>query len=271
MRLSHKTVLITGAARGIGQAIARRCAEHGADVIGVDLPQEDLTATARIVEATGQRFYALAGDVSDPAHASTLIEQAIRANDGFDVLINNAGVAPSGPFQERDFEVWQQTVQTNLTGLMAMTHAALPHLRTRFRAHIVNLGSLSGKLGTPGLVAYSAAKHGVVGFSAALRAELTMQRASIGVNCVLPTLVDTRMTKGVARSNLVPLIQPDEVAAAVVQAIERNESEVYVPGRTRWLFGWLPALFPALAEWLTVHDATARGWLAARKNLPDRE
>lgn len=268
MDLAHKTVLITGAARGIGQATALRCARHGAHILGVDLEVGAMRDTAAAVQSAGQEFRGYACDISDAAAVRDLITQAAATERGFDVVINNAGVAPSGPFGDGDLDAWRRTVEVNLLGTMALTHAALPHLRTRFRAHIVNVASVAGKVGSPGLVAYCASKHGVVGFTEALRAELAMQDASVGVSCVLPTMADTRMTHGVRRSALVPLVQPEAVATAIVDAIEENLPEVYVPARMRWLVDVLPTVAPGVARWLAMHDATARGWLEARKPLP---
>jgi all-trans-retinol dehydrogenase (NAD+) len=266
--LAHKTVLITGAARGIGQATALRCARHGAHILGVDLEVGAMRDTAAAVQSAGQEFRGYACDVSDAAAVNDLVEQAAATERGFDVVINNAGVAPSGPYGEDDFATWQRTIQVNLIGLMALTHAALPYLRTRFRAHIVNVASVAGKVGSPGLVAYCASKHGVVGFTEALRAELVMQGASVGVSCILSSMADTRMTRGVRRSGLIPLVQPEDVATAIVDAIEENLPEVYVPARMRWLVDVLPTVAPGVARWLALHDETARGWLEARKPLP---
>lgn len=267
MELSNKTVLITGAARGIGQALAVACAREGAHVLGVDLTVEALDATRRRVLALGRRFNGFACNVAHPAAVQRLVVEAERVG-GFDVLINNAGVAPSGPFAARAFDDWRQTLQVNLVGLMQLTHAALPHLRSRYRAHVVNIASVAGKVGSPGLVAYAASKHGVVGFSAALGAELAFEGASVGVSCICPTMVATRMIEGVRRSPLIPVATPEDVAAATVEAIRANTPLVYVPDRMRWLVEVLPALAPGVARWLAVHDATAKGWMAARKELP---
>ena len=267
MELSNKTVLITGAARGIGQALAVACAREGAHVLGVDLTVGALDATRRRVESLGRRFNGFACDVANPDGVQRLIEDAERVG-GFDVLVNNAGVAPSGPFAPRAFDEWARTLQVNLVGLMRLTHAALPHLRSRYRAHVVNIASLSGKVGSPGLVAYAASKHGVVGFSAALGAELAFEGASVGVSCICPTMTTTRMIEGVRRSPLIPVASPEDVAAATVDAIRTNTPLVYVPERMRWLVEVLPALAPGVARWLAVHDATAEGWMDARKELP---
>ncbi|MDQ7039530.1 MAG: SDR family NAD(P)-dependent oxidoreductase [Rhodothermus sp.] len=265
MQLADQTVLLTGAARGIGQATAVALARRGAHVIGVDLCSDDMTETARQVEALGRRFTALEGDVADHTAVRRVVDEAVAAG-GFSVLVNNAGVLPSGPFAETDFDIWARTIAVDLTGLMALTHAALPHLMRQPQAHIVNIASIAGKFGASGLAAYCAAKHGVVGFSEALRFEL--RRTQVGVSCICPTMVRTRLIEGVRRSPLIPLVQPEEVAWAVVRAIERSLPEIFVPRHLRLLVDVLPAVAPPLFRWLVHRDAAADGWLEARRPLP---
>ncbi|SHL09939.1 SDR family NAD(P)-dependent oxidoreductase [Rhodothermus profundi] len=264
MDLRDQTVLLTGAARGIGQTTAIALARRGAHIIGVDLRAEDMAETARKVEALGRRFVGLEGDVSDRAAMERVVNEAMAAG-GFSVLVNNAGVLPSGPFTEVDFDVWERTIAIDLTGLMALTYLALPHLLSQPRAHIVNIASIAGKFGASGLAAYCAAKHGVVGFSAALRFEL--RRTRVGVSCICPTMVSTRLVEGVRRSPLIPLVRPEEVARAVVRAIERNLPEVFVPRHMKLLIDVLPTVAPPLFRWLVHRDAAADGWLEARLSL----
>jgi NAD(P)-dependent dehydrogenase (short-subunit alcohol dehydrogenase family) len=264
MNLRDQTVLLTGAARGIGQATALALARRGAHIIGVDLRAGDMDETARQVEALDRRFFALEADVSDPEAVRRVVREAEEAG-GFSVLVNNAGVLPSGPFAETDFSVWARTIEVDLTGLMALTHAALPHLLREPQAHIVNIASIAGKFGASGLAAYCAAKHGVVGFSEALRFEL--RRTQVGVSCICPTMVQTRLIEGVRRSPLVPLVRPEEVAQAVMRAVECNLPEVFVPRYMRWLVGVLPAVAPPVFRWLVHRDAAADGWLEARRPL----
>lgn len=267
MQLSDKTILITGAARGIGQQTALTFAQEGAHIMGVDLQLDDLQETADAVERLGLRFDGFACDVSDLAAGRALIDEAAQTHGGFDVLINNAGVLPSGPFLERDFDVWKRVLDVNLTGLAGLCHAALPHLIERESGHIVNISSVAGKIGSPGLAAYSASKHGVVGFSASLRTELAMQGINVGVSWICPTIVDTRLSDGIEASGLITRVEIADVARAIMRAVQHNEGEVFLPRRMRWIVGVLPNVSPGVVEWLTLRDKTAHSWMTARKPL----
>ncbi len=266
MRVKDKTVLITGAARGIGQAIVMEFAKASADVIGVDLSLADAQQTAEAVEKQGRTFKGLACDITDETAVSMMLKEAQQFKSGFDILINNAGVLPSGPFLDRDFAVWRKTVETNLTALMALTHLVLPYFFKRKIAHIVNIASIAGKYGTEGLVAYSASKHGVVGFSSALRFEL--QDTHIGVSCIFPSQVETRLSEGVSNTFLTPVVQPVDVAKAVRKAVEKNLPEVYVPKSQRFVVSIVPSLSPRFARWLNRMSGASRGWLRAKKEIP---
>ncbi len=266
MRVKDKTVLITGAARGIGQAIVIEFAKAGADVIGVDFSLADAQQTAAAVEKQGRTFKGFACDITDETAVSMMLKEAQQFKSGFDILVNNAGVLPSGPFTDRDFAVWRKTVETNLTALMALTHLVLPYLFKRKSAHIVNIASIAGKYGTEGLVAYSASKHGVVGFSSALRFEL--QDTHIGVSCIFPSQVETRLSEGVSNTFLTPVIQPREVAIAVRKAVEKNLAEVYVPKSQRFVVSILPSLAPGFVRWFAKWTNASKGWVHAKKEIP---
>ncbi|NIR51095.1 SDR family NAD(P)-dependent oxidoreductase [candidate division KSB1 bacterium] len=265
MNLQDKTALITGAARGIGQATSVELAHAGANIIGVDLKVEDLSETSKAVEQLGTKFYGFACDVSDESSVRMLVKQAETTDGGFDILVNNAGVLPSGPFLERDFEVWRRTIDINLTGLMMLTYVALPHLFARKVGHIVNIASIAGKFGTEGVAVYAASKHGVVGFSSALRFEL--QQKNIGVSWICPSLVNTRMSSDVQYTFLTPKVEPETIARAVRQAIETNATELFVPRRVRLAVSILPSLAPRFSRWLTRVTKASKGWLIAKKEL----
>jgi all-trans-retinol dehydrogenase (NAD+) len=265
VKLNGKTVLLTGAGRGIGQATAVDLAQAGMHIIGVDLRREGLRTTAEKVAAANARFDAFACDVGDEAATRALIAEIDAKLGGFDALINNAGVAPCGPFAERDFGDWRKTVEINLLGLMALTHAALPILLKRNEGHIVNLASVSGKFGSEGLAAYAASKHGVVGFSSALRAELAGK--NIGVSWICPSFVNTGMIAGITRTAWTPLVPPETVARVIRRAMETNASEVFVPKVMYLGAGIMPNLLPNAWRKMLKWTKASQGWLHANKQL----
>ena len=263
MDLHGRTALVTGSARGIGQALCVALAERGCAVIGLDRDAQDETEAK--VRAAGRGYTALTADLADEGAARAAAREA--AGHGFDLLVNNAGVAPSGAYRAQPFEVWAATVRIDLLAPMAVTYECLPMLRSRPRAGIVNLSSIAGVSVTPGTAAYNAAKFGVTGFSRALAAECA--GSSVFVSTIHPSMVRTRMTDGVTGSAAVPVIEVEAVVAAILRAVSREAHTVFVPGRMRLLTEALPALSPRLARRITARDAAARSWLQAAKRLPD--
>lgn len=265
MKLDGKMVLLTGAGRGIGQATAVELARAGAHILGIDLRADSMEETAAKTAVLGVRFEAFACDVSDRTATAALLETIAEKFGGIDVLINNAGVLPCGPFEERDFGDWQKTIEINLLGLMALTHAALPLMLQRNEGHIVNLASVAGKFGSEGLAAYAASKHGVVGFSSALRAELADR--NIGVSWICPSFVNTGMIAGVTRTAWTPLVTSEIVARAIRRAIETNASEVFLPRLMHLTAGVMPNLLPNAWRKMLRWTKASQGWLHANKSL----
>jgi all-trans-retinol dehydrogenase (NAD+) len=259
MDFQGRTIFITGSARGIGQALAVALAEAGGTIIGCDLHAQTETKTK-----LGDAYHELIGDVSDPKDAQRLVAEAIEI--GFSVLINNAGVAPSGDYAQTDFARWKTAIDVNVTGLMAITHAALPHLLAQPSAKIVNLSSVAGCVGAPGMAAYCASKHAVAGFTSAL--DLELDGTGLSVMSVHPSMARTRMIDGVAEPKLLPIIEPDDVVQAILKGIRRDKRRVFVPGRMRALVDVLPRLFPHITRRTLLADPNARGWLHADKRIP---
>ena len=258
MNLKGKTVLITGAARGIGQAIAVELARAGAHIFALDLHLEDLEPTMARVEEVGGRIKAFEGDVADSEAMRQFIDELFMLHGGFDVLVNNAGVILTGPFLEHEPWSIRKLIEINLLAAILLTRYSLDYLLKRKEAHIVNLASLAGKFAPEGLAVYAATKHGIVGFSSALREELSEH--GIGVSWVCPSFVQTRMVENIQRTFLTPLVQPEDVARAVRRAIEQNRGEVFVPRAMRLSVGMFPAVMPGLARRLLRLVKHSRGW-----------
>lgn len=264
MYYAGKTVFITGSSRGIGQALACAMAAKGCTIIGCDLRKDTQTQTAERVRAAGGTYHAIEADLSKVEEAIEATNEAIAI--GFDILVNNAGIATSGEFDQVPFERWRKTIDLNLTGLMAITHTALPHLRSRERAHIVNMSSIAGVIGSKGMQAYTASKFGVNGFTRCL--EYDLGDTQVGVSSIHPAMVKTRMIDGVPAMSNTPVIEVEEVVAAILSAIEKNRPQVFVPKSVRWPFDILSRVFPGLVRRMMAKDDMA-GWKSADKGIPD--
>lgn len=189
MRFQNKCAVVTGAASGIGLAVARRLAAEGAQVVLGDRNSEGVEQAARDIGAAAT---AMALDVADEASCQAIIDRAVELHGGIDILCNIAGVLDFGALSDVDATRWNRVIEINLGGVYRMSRAALPHLLER-RGNIVNMASAAGLVGVPFNTAYTASKHGVVGLTKALALELSKQ--GVRVNAVCPTGVKTPMVQ----------------------------------------------------------------------------
>jgi SDR family mycofactocin-dependent oxidoreductase len=205
-RVAGKVAFITGAARGQGRAHAVRLAEEGADIIAVDVPgdydtvgypmgtEADLQQTVKAVEALDRRIIATKADVRDLAALKSAVDDGVAQLGKLDIVSANAGICTVQTWDEVTPQVWQDTLDTNLTGVWNTFVAAVPHLIANGGGSIIATSSTAGIKGLPFLAPYVAAKHGVVGIARTMANELA--RHSIRVNTVHPTGVDTPMGNG---------------------------------------------------------------------------
>jgi len=218
---ANLAVLVTGASRGIGRAIALRAARDGFDVtVHCRSRVEEAQAVADEITAMGRQARVLPFDIADRAAARAALEADVEAHGAYYGVVCNAGIARDGAFPALSEDDWDQVLHTNLDGFYNVLHPlVMPMVRRRQPGRIVTLASVSGVIGNRGQVNYSAAKAGIIGASKALAVELASRR--ITVNCVAPGLIDTDMLDaGVLEHALkgIPAGRvgtPDEVAATV--------------------------------------------------------
>jgi SDR family mycofactocin-dependent oxidoreductase len=272
-KLGGKVAFVTGAARGIGRAIAVRFAEEGADVIGVDIAgplrsatappstPEDLAETATLVEKLDRRMLTFRADVTDEEALTAGLAESVAQLGRLDIAVANAGIGgPNVPVEGYPAQAFRDLVDINLTGVFLTAKAAIPHVkRTGQGGALVLISSALGLRGNPNTVAYTAAKHGVVGLMKVLAQELAPDR--IRVNSVHPTNVDTALIQNESAYRLfrpdlenpgredvapafeslnllpVPWVQPEDVAEAVLYLAA--DSGRYVTGGTHRVdAGW---------------------------------
>jgi len=222
--LTGRVIAITGGARGIGKATAAALARRGARVGIGDLDRELAEATA--AELGGETL-ALELDVTSRDSFEGFLDQVEERLGSLDVLINNAGIMPLGRFVDEDDLTARRMVDINVHGVMFGMKLAIPRMQRRGSGHIVNIASQAGKGGFPGGATYSGTKHFVVGVSEAVRAEL--RDTSIEISCVMPAVVNTELGSGLVETRAIKKLEPEEVAEAIVAALERPKFDVWVP------------------------------------------
>jgi NADP-dependent 3-hydroxy acid dehydrogenase YdfG len=236
--LVGKIVAITGGARGIGRATAAALIAQGAKVAIGDIDAQLAQQTA---QELGGGTVGFPLDVTDRASFSNFLDEAEGALGPLDILINNAGIMPIGPFIEEKDATARTMVDINLHGVIFGSKLALERFLPRGSGHLVNIASAAGKAGFPSGATYSATKHAVVGLSEAIRAEV--RDSDIGVTVVMPVVVHTQLGSGLPETRGFKAVEAEEVAAAIVDALQLDRFEVYVPSSTRALFR-LKALVP---------------------------
>jgi short-subunit dehydrogenase len=218
---TNARILVTGGGRGLGRAIATALAAPGRRIALLGRNRTGLAATAEALAASDVENLIVVGDIADPEARAACVAAVEERWGGLDWLVNNAGLGYGKPFLEHSPHEIEQVFAVNLIGLVQLTHALLPLLLRSPAPHIVNIASDIGRRPIGRLVPYVAAKHGVVGFSHALRLELREQGVKVGV--VLPGAIDTNFND--RREGSRPgseALRPADVAAAVVSMLHQS-------------------------------------------------
>ncbi|WP_067720612.1 SDR family oxidoreductase [Nocardia yamanashiensis] len=216
--LNGARVLITGAGRGIGQSAAELFASKGAEIAIADV---DVAAGQAAAAALGAKAFEL--DVRNREQWDRVVADFGR----IDILVNNAGVMPAGAFLDEPDATGHTTIDVNVWGLIHGMRAVVPGMIDRGKGHVVNVASLAGKIPIAGLAVYNASKFAAVGLSAATRLEFAEH--GVSVSCVMPSAVRTRLSSGLKLGNGLPTVDPEDVAAAIVQTVRTRRAEVAVP------------------------------------------
>jgi 3-oxoacyl-[acyl-carrier protein] reductase len=271
--LRGRKAVVTGAASGIGRAIALALAAEGADLFLIDRNADGLATVEREAAEHGIRAITAVCDLAVPAEITTAIDHVRAVWDDVNILANCAGIACFGPLHLTGEEAWRQTIAVNLLAPMQIVHELLPILLAADEAHILNVCSFMGLVPWTKVPAYQASKFGLVGFSLALRNDY--QRDHFGVTALCPGFVRTPMLENVQdpeshRQAPAPpaflSTTPEAVAAVAISAIRRNRGLVVVTPIAR-LSWWMTRLCPSLVDWIN-----REGWRRRhRVELPGRK
>jgi all-trans-retinol dehydrogenase (NAD+) len=242
---NNKTVLITGAAHGIGKLMAEKIAALGAKLVICDVNAKGLEKTADEIRQKGTTVFTHAFDISDRQAVYTSAEEIISEAGKIDILINNAGVVFTGEILNIPDEMHIKQVEINLMGTLWMIKAFAPDMVKRNEGHIVNIASSAGLLAIPGMGMYSATKHALMGLNEALRNELRNNNSKVRISVVCPYLIKTGMFEGMKTPFWQPGLKPEAMADAVINGIQKNRKIIGKPW-TVFMPPVVKALFPSV-------------------------
>ncbi len=235
MSLQGRTAIVTGAAQGIGRAIAEALAQAGADIAVADLDPSRSAETVAAVENIGRKALNLKVNVADAGETKSMVEQVLKAWGKVDILVNNAGITRDGLLLRMKEEDWNLVLQINLNGTFNCTKAVLQPMTKQRYGRIVNIASIVGVIGNAGQANYSASKAAVIGFTKTVGREYASR--NVTVNAVAPGFIDTAMTHGLSADvkdtllKQIPLGRlgtPADIAAAVRFLV--SEEAAYITG-----------------------------------------
>ncbi len=236
VELAGKVALVTGAAQGIGRAIALLLAKQGADLVISDINLEKARETAREIEEMGRRALAIKVNVADLSEVEGMVETILQQFGRIDILVNNAGITRDRLILRMTEEDWDAVLDVNLKGTFNCTKAVIRHMAKQKSGKIVSIASVSGEMGNPGQANYAASKAGVIGFTKTIAREFAAR--GINVNAIAPGFIQTAMTDAIPEKSRETLMQmipmerlgtPEDVAQAVLFLV--SESSSYITGQ----------------------------------------
>lgn len=251
--LDGKRVVLTGASGGIGRATAHALVAAGAKVALVARSADTLDALAAELRGAGGDVVPVPADITVPQSRQHLVEAAVSAFGGIDILLNNAGVGSWGHFATSTEEIARQVMEVNFFAPVELTRVALPHLMAGVQPVVVNVTSMCGRKGMPAWPEYSASKFALVGMTEAWRGEFA--RFDVDVITIVPGMTDSGFqnnwlrTEGKADLRFDQGMKPQEVAEGILWAIRKNRREVVLGSEARRLLRF-NRWFPRLTNWL---------------------
>jgi len=255
-----RTVLVTGAASGIGRLLALRFAAEGASVVLWDVNAQGLDAVRAEIAAAGGTARAYACNLADRRAIAAVAAKTLAEAGPVDILVNNAGVVSGKTLLDASDDDIQRTFDVNTLALFWTTRAFLPAMLARDRGHVVTIASAAGIVGTSRLVDYCASKHAAVGFDEALRLELRRAGSRVKTTVVCPFYISTGMFAGVKTRVplLLPILEPEYAVNRIVEAVRRDRRRLVMPRFVylTWLVRILPiGAFDALMEFFGVNKS----------------
>lgn len=277
-QLRGRTALVTGAAGGLGHYIARALAAEGVNLVLSDLPSASVDDLAAELTPRGVRVEWVPSDLADTEAIADFARAAEEPLGPIDILVNNAGVEFGKSFLDQTRDELEKTTAINLLAVMELTRVVLPGMYDRGRGHVVNIASAAGKVAAPYLASYSASKHGVVGFTHSLRAELGAE--PVGFTAICPIFISKVGMYG-RLEHLIPdppremsTRPPEAVGEAVIEGIRKNRAQIIVADPATKaisvLYAAAPKLFTRVAHSSRIREYSER-FTKAREQLDQQE
>jgi short-subunit dehydrogenase len=255
-----RTVLVTGGASGIGRLSGRLLLERGAERLVIwDVQEAAMRQVVGELAAAGYRAEGFVVDMADPARIRDAVREMHDRGIVIDILVNNAGIIVGKPFAEHTADDIARTMEINTVAPMQLARALLPAMIARGSGHVVNIASAAGMVANPLMSAYCASKWAMIGWSDSLRLEMERDRTGVQVTTVVPYYISTGMFAGV-RSRFLPILKPEDVTRAIVDAIARNAIVLRLPAILNLLpllRGILPTRWfdRVVGEWMGVYGS----------------